>query len=186
MSLSNILFDHVAQKLKLEETLKLAEETIYAKKLLTKVSFLKDLKKKNYKNLSLKKYSNKTFEDFLIMYIVSVSFLKANTIIHISDTKGNIKLFYTAGAANLIGKQKRQRRTAVSRLMSLIIKKTEFIGKKPIALHLNNVTSHKRLIVSRLKRTFFVKIIKSFNQTPFNGCRKKKIRRKKNTKLIKI
>ena len=119
------------------------------------------------------------------MYIINISFLKANTTIHISDIKGNLKLFYSAGSVNLTGKQKRKRRISVSKLISLLLKKATFLTTEPVALHLNNINFHKNFIISRLKRVLYIRIIKSFNQAPYNGCRKKKLRRKKYTKKIK-
>lgn len=192
MSLYNILFNRVSKKLKLE-TSKLEEEIIYTKKLLETVSSLKELKKNNYKSSNFynlinkaEKKSEKLVEDFFVMYIISISFLKANTVIHVLDIKGNTKLFYTAGNVNLVGKQKKQRRLAILRLISLLAKKAMFIGRKPVALHLNNIIFHKPLIINKLKRNFFIRLIKSFNQAPYNGCRKKKIRRKKySSKKIK-
>ena len=65
------------------------------------------------------------------------------------------------------------------------MKKASFLGKKPVALHLNNVNFYQNLIVNKLKQTFYIKVIKSFNQAPYNGCRKKKVRRKKYTKKFK-
>ena len=111
--------------------------------------------------------------------------MKANTTIHISDIQGNLKLFYSAGSVGLSGKQKRRRRIAVSKLIALILRKAAFLGQKPIALHLNNVNFYKNLIVGKLKRNLYIKIIKILNQTPYNGCRKKKLRRKKYTKRFK-
>ncbi len=183
MSLSRILFDCITTKLKVE-TLRLKEETVYTKKLLSEVSYLQHLKKNNLKNLILSKSVN-LIESFSIVYIINICFLKANTMINISDIKGNVKLFYSSGSVNLTGKQKKRRSAAVSKLISLLIKKAKFVGKKPIALHLTNVTFHKILIIKKLKKYFFVKLIKSFNRVPYNGCRKKKLRRKKYSKIKK-
>jgi ribosomal protein S11 len=189
MNLSNTLFNNLANKLKLETSL-LQEEKFYVKNLHNQIIYLKKLKKDNYKNLSVKKFLiNNTKEihlqDFMIMYIINVSFSKANTTIHVSDIQGNLKLFYSAGSVDLSGKQKRKRRIAISKLISLLLKKAIFLGNKPIALHLSNVNYYKNLIVRKLKRNLYIKIIKIFNQTPYNGCRKKKFRRKKYTKKFK-
>lgn len=189
MNLSNTLFNNLANKLKLETSL-LQEEKFYVKNLLKQVSYLKTLKTTDYKNLSVEKFiihNNKEInpQDFMIMYIINISFLKANTTIHISDIQGNLKFFYSAGSVDLSGKQKRKRRIAISKLISLLLKKATFLGQKPIALHLNNVNFYKNLIVRKLKRNLYIKIIKIFNQTPYNGCRKKKLRRKKYTKKFK-
>nr|YP_010133767.1 ribosomal protein S11 [Nitzschia supralitorea]QWM93257.1 ribosomal protein S11 [Nitzschia supralitorea] len=121
----------------------------------------------------------------MVMYIINISFLKANTTIHVSDIQGNLKFFYSAGSVELTGKQKRKRRIALSKLISLLLKKATFLGSKPIALHLKNVNFYKSLIVRKLKRNLYIKIIKIFDQTPYNGCRKKKLRRKKYTKKFK-
>ena len=189
MTLSNALFNNLANKLKIETSL-LQKEKFYVKNLLNQVSYLKKLKENNYKNVSIKKANVKngkdfTTQDFIVMYIMTISFLKANTTIHVSDTQGNLKVFYSAGDVGLTGKQKRKRRIAISKLISLVLKKATFLGPKPIALHLKNVNFYKNLIVRKLKRNLYIKIIKIFNQAPYNGCRKKKLRRKKYTKKFK-
>ena len=163
MTLSNTLFNNLTNKLKLETSL-LQKEKFYAKNLLNQVTYLKKFKKNNSKDLSVREFfisnDKKTnLQDFIITYIISISFLKANTTIQISDIKGNLKLFYSAGSVQLSGKQKRKRRIAVSKLISLVLKKATFLGQKPIALHLNNVNSYKNLIIGKLKRNLYIKII---------------------------
>lgn len=190
MNLSNILFNSVANKLRLK-TFTLQEERLYIKNLLNQIVLLKKLKENNSKNLSIKKSNvenkrtNTNNQDLIVMYIISISFLKANTTIHVSDIKGNIKLFYSAGSVGLPGKQKKKRRLAISKLIALLIKKATFLKHKPIALHLNNVNFYNSLIINKLKHTLYIRLIKRFNQTAYNGCRKKKIRRKKYTKNFK-
>ena len=189
MTLSNTLFNNLTNKLKLETSL-LQKEKFYVKNLLNQATYLKKLKENGSKDLSIKKFVNisdkeTNLQDFVVAYIISISFLKANTTIHVSDTKGNLKLFYSAGSVELSGKQKRKRRIAISKLISLVLKKAVFLGQKPIALHLNNVNFYKNLIVRKLKRNLYLKVIKILNQTPYNGCRKKKMRRKKYTKRFK-
>jgi ribosomal protein S11 len=189
MNLSSTLFNNLANKLKLE-TLLLQEEKLYVKNLWNQVTYLKKLKTNDYKSLGLQKfsmYTNKEInsQNFIVVYIVNISFLKANTTIHVSDTHGNLKLFFSAGSVDLAGKQKKKRRIAVSKLISLLFKKASFLGRKPVALHLNNINFYKNLIVRKLKRNLYLKVIKIFNQTPYNGCRKKKLRRKKYTKKFK-
>lgn len=189
MNLSNTLFNNVTNKLKLNTYL-LEKERFYIRNLLNQVDYLKKLREKNYKNLSVDRFSKLTHkentnQDLIIMYVINVSFLKANTTIHISDTEGNIKLFYSAGSVGLAGKQKKKRRTALIKLISLLIKRAKFLSNKPIALHLNNVNFYQNLIVNKFKQTLYIKIIKSFNQAPYNGCRRKKVRRKKYTKKFK-
>ena len=183
-SLSQIL---VKKHDKLEVLSQFKKELIYVNLLSNKVLLLKNIKKNDlYKNFFLKESYNNFFrtQNFLVVYIISISFLKANTMIHISDIKGNVKLFFNAGQVNLSGKQKRRRAVAVLRLMKLIYRKASFLFGKPIALHFNNVNRHKKLIVNKLSQKFFIKIVREFNQVPYNGCRRSKIRRKKYKKKI--
>jgi len=189
MTLSNTLFNNLTNKLKLETSI-LEKEKFYVENLLGQAANLKKLKENNSNKLSAKKFTGiesreTNLQDFVVAYIISISFLKANTTIHVSDTKGNLKLFYSAGSVELSGKQKRKRRIAISKLISLVLKKANFLGQKPIALHLNNVNFYKNLITRKLKRNLYIKVVKILNQTPYNGCRKKKLRRKKYTKRFK-
>ena len=188
MTVSNTLFTAVTNKLQLK-TFLLDEERFYVKNLLNRIHRLKKLKENNYKTLSVQKSSyNKAVndnQDLIVTYIIGISFLKANTTIHVSDTKGNIKLFYSAGSVGLAGKQKKKRRIAISKLISLLLKKATFLGKKPLALHLNNVNFYNSLIVNKLSESLYIKVIKSFNTAPYNGCRKKKLRRKKYVKKFR-
>jgi len=182
MNLSNILFNNISNKLKFLTS----KKKFYIKNLFNQIYQLEQIKKKNYKKLSTKIVSHNHLKQKLtVFYIINISFLKANTIIHLSDIKGNIQLFYSAGEIGITGKQKTKRRTVITKLITLLLRKASFINKKPVALHLHNVKFYKRLILKQLKRNLFITIIKSFNLTPFNGCRKKKIRRKKYIKKLK-
>jgi len=189
MNLSSTLFNNLTNRLQLDTHL-FEEEKTYVKNLQDQIDSLKKLKEQNYKELSVAEFAKSKQEasieqDLIVMYIINVSFSKANTTIHVSDIKGNVKLFYSAGSVGLTGKQKRKRRIAIVKLISLVMKKARFLSNKPVAVHLNNVNFYQNLIINKLKQTFFIKIIKSFNQTPYNGCRKPKMRRKKYTKKFK-
>jgi len=186
MNLSHTLFVTISNKLKLKVSL-LNEEKLYVQNLKTQIDSLKKVKENDSRTIGIQKNQVRleNDQDLLIMYIINISFLKANTTIHVSDIKGNMKLFYSAGSVGLTGKQKRQRRIAVAKLISLLLKKATFLTNKPVAVHLNNVTFYKNLIVSKLKKSLYIRVIKSFNQAPYNGCRNKKVRRKKYTKKFK-
>lgn len=186
MSLSNTLFETISKELKLKASL-LTEERDHVKSLKSQSDMLKKAKEIDYRKIALKSsiINQELTQDLIVMYIISISFLKANTTIHISDAKGNVKLFYSAGSVGLTGRQKRKRRVAVLKLISLMLQRARFLSKSPIALHLNNVSFYKDLIVGKLKQTLYIRAVKSFNQIPYNGCRKKKIRRKKYIKKFK-
>lgn len=185
--LSNTLHNIVTTKLK-TDVLKLKKEKFYLKMLSEKFSLLEtnsDCKKFSFNRIpnNFKKPLEK--EKFLIVYIITVTFLKANTNINVSDIKGNVQLSLTSGSVNLIGKQKKNRLKSVSRLVPLLLKKAPFLRNYPIAVHLYNVNYNKFLVLKQLKENFFISLVKSFNLSPYNGCRKKKIRRKKRIQKFK-
>lgn len=157
----------------------------YIKKLRSKHDLLHDFKK-NYKNLSLsifKKSGSKSFtkESFLVTYIIDITFSRTNTLLHVMDFSGNLKFFCSAGLMKYKGKSKKKTRYLILRDMFRIFNsKLKFLKLQPLALHLKNVGSAKFWIVKKfLKKKLFVKIVKSYDLYPHNGCRKRKVRRKK-------
>ena len=124
-----------------------------------------------------KNFSSK--HDHLIMYIIDISFSKSNTFLHVLDFAGNLKFFCSAGSFNYSGKSKKSRLNVLKEFYRILLLKLKFLKGKPMALHLKNVGSYKFRIIKKLKKKFFIKIIRNFNLYPHNGCRKKKVRRKK-------
>lgn len=189
--LSNILTNNLLTKLKIE-TSEFKDEENYFFNLSKAISKLptsnKDIEIRSLwqtKDLESDKKSSTFNQDFVISYVITITFLKANTMIHVSDAVGNVKWFCSSGSVNVTGKRKKQRRSVILKLILLLFKKADFLTNKPIALHLNNVSSYQTFIVKKLKKEIFIKIVKSFNQIPYNGCRQKKIRRKKYSKNFK-
>lgn len=153
----------------------------YLKKVQSKVHLLSELKETNHKKIgssfstSLLKPSNTIF----VMYIIEISFSKKNTLFHISDCLGNVKFFYSAGSFQHKGKGKISRSTVLRKFYRLLISKLKFVKKVPIAIHFKNADSNIFWFLKRLKKKLFITVVKHFNRYPYNGCRKKKIRRKK-------
>ena len=84
----------------------------YIKKLKNKVFLLNKVKEKNYKTLNFvmfKKTQNLVKEDYLVVYIIDISFSKTNTLLHVMDFSGNLKFFCSAGSLNYKGKSKKAR-----------------------------------------------------------------------------
>ena len=156
----------------------------YIKKLVNSILILDRLKKQFYQSLHFflsNNYLLKYKKDFLVSYVIYFCFSLSNTVLHISDAAGNLKLSYSAGLIDLQGKQKVVRRLALVRFFNILsLVKSKFLKKNPVALHFKNVSgSNKFLIVKKLKEKLFIKIIKSFDLDAYNGCRKRKERRKR-------
>lgn len=113
--------------------------------------------------------------------------LKSNTVINVTDIKGNLKFSQTSGSIKLTGKQKVKQPIALVKLLKVLILKTKFLTNQPIALHLKNITRYYKLfIIFMVKKKFFIKLIKDYNLQPHNGCRPKKIKRKRKGRKLKF
>ena len=153
----------------------------YLKKIQNQADFLNELKETNYKKVGLK-FSNiltKPLNTFFVMYIIEIYFSKKNTLFNISDCSGNIKFFYSAGSFQQKGKGKTARSIVLKKFYRLLVSKLKFVKKVPIAIHFKNADSNMFWFLKNLKKKFFIVLVKRFNQYSYNGCRKKKIRRKK-------
>jgi len=154
----------------------------YIKKLKTKVFLLNKVKEKNYKTLNFvmfEKTQNLVKEDYLVVYVIDILFSKTNTLLHVMDFSGNLKFFSSAGSLNYKGKSKKARFVVIKEFYRVLVTKLKFLKNKPIALHLKNVGSNKFWLVRKLKKKIYIKVVCSFDLYPYNGCRKKKVRRKK-------
>ena len=119
-----------------------------------------------------------------INYILNIKVSKTNTLINLSNIKGDPLLSFSGGSINLKKKQKKLQPLALVNLLKSLILKAGFINNKTIALHFQNIKPYyESLIVNLLKKVVFIKLMKSSNLQPHNGCRPKKIKRfKKRTK----
>lgn len=117
---------------------------------------------------------------YFVVYIIYFNFSKSNTNLQIMDSSGNSEIFYSSGLVNLTGKKKVVRKLVLIKLFNLLtLLKLTVIKNLPVALHLKNVGSYKFLIIKKLKKKFFIQVIKTFELKAYNGCRKKKERRKR-------
>jgi ribosomal protein S11 len=152
----------------------------YLNNLQNKLTKIKKLKNNNYQILnynSLKFYLN--YYNPIIKYIIKIVFSKTNTLLHIMDFEGNLIFFCSAGSMQYKGKRKKARYMVFRSFFKCIISKLKFLKSQPIALHLQNVQTNKIQLIRLLKKKLYIKIIKNFTIYPYNGCRKKKVQRKK-------
>jgi len=120
-----------------------------------------------------------------VKFIIGISLLNTNTYIHITDIKGRIRFFTTAGSIGLTGYQKIKKPAILLKLIQFTLSKSTFLINATVILHLQNFTKFDILsILSLLKKYLIVDVIKVYNNTPHNGCRPKKLKRKKHRKIM--
>jgi len=155
----------------------------HIKKIDTKVSFLNQINEKNkIKNINL--ICNNTLctkPKPLIKYVLSINFLEKNTFVNVTDIKGRLKFFKSAGSVELKGKQKTKQPLALNSLINALKSDAKFLYGEPVALHLKNVNFFSyNYVLSKLQEKFFITFIRVFDSIPHNGCRPRKIKRGKN------
>lgn len=150
----------------------------YIKKLKNKVKALKNIWKQNYKKFNAKLHLKKD-TTFLIAYVIKICFSKSNTLLQITNSLGALKFFCSAGYLLFKGKSKKARIPVLKKIVGLLLKKLKFLEDRPVILHLKNVGFRKAWILKKLEKKIFLRTVTGFNLYSYNGCRRKKNRRKK-------
>ena len=156
----------------------------YLAVLKNKVNDLKITQNVNYKAIDKTllpsvRNQNRLEQDHMIMYILHISFSKTNTFFHVLKYDGTLKFFCSAGLLGYTGKSKKARSVVFKSFYRILTTKLRFLKGKPIAVHFKNVGFNKVWMLKKLKKKFFIKVVRNFNLYPHNGCRKPKVRRKK-------
>lgn len=122
----------------------------------------------------------------IISYIININLSPTNTIISVTDIKGNPKISLSAGLINLTKRQKKTQPMALINIFKVLLLKARFLKNNPIALHFKNTKPYyESLIIKVLKDKLYIKSIQSYNLSPHNGCRPKKLKRiKRRTKRM--
>lgn len=156
----------------------------YIKKLKKQFIFLNNIKQQSYqqllKQLMLQNKPSRLVNNLIIRYIIDITFSRSNTLLQVMDSNGALTFFCSAGNLSYKGKTKTFRFQVLKSIYRILITKLSYLKRKPVALHLKNVnSSEKSRILRKLKKKLIIKHVKLFNLFPFNGCRAKKIVRKK-------
>lgn len=153
----------------------------FKKKLINKINILKHNKKHTY---YITKNNNKVNEE-PIKHIVGITLSNSNTNFYFSDIKGKIKFFLSSGFLGLSGKQKIKKPVILVKLLRYVLSKLNFLSNYTIALHLKNFTKfYASIVVTLLNKYVLIELIRIYNNKPHNGCRPKKIKRKKRRTVV--
>ena len=162
---------------------------ILIKKIKKQLAFLAGFKKtKTHKNLRI--LSNSKFLKFksknIISNIIGLSIYATNIIIFLSNSKGNIIYFCSAGFLRIKKKYRKKKIVVLKKLIIYLITKTKNLSKNLlIGLHLKNISYFIVSMISVfLIKHFIINIIRINNNKPHNGCRPKKIKRKRRKKTL--
>ena len=153
----------------------------YFKQLNNKIYLIENIKKKDYKILNSDLFFPKPIykEKILVKYVLDISFLKTNTFMHLTDCSGRIKFFYSTGLLNYTGKQKLSRVLILRKFYKVLVSHLKFFKNQPVAIHLKNTEFKIFWFLRKLKKKMYIVVVKHFNLNSYNGCRRRKVKRKK-------
>jgi len=120
--------------------------------------------------------------------VLSIKFSSSNTLVSLTDSTGLPILSFSSGLASLRGKDKTDRHKALTNLLIKVYhnyNSLKYDHNLAISLHLVDVGKEKKFSVEVAKRLFLVSSVKAYDRVPFNGCRKKKLKRKKTARNIR-
>lgn len=153
--------------------------------IITSNNFYENLNKKINKNYFLKLKNKKLFlfseNEVNVFCTISLVFSVSNTRLSVITPSGKVIFSVSSGSLGLKGKQKINRYLAVKTLLKTLNQNYPFLIDfgPSLALHITNAGFYRTFVIKIVKMFFLVTSIKIFDLNPYNGCRKKKIRRKK-------
>ena len=161
--------------------LQIKQLNFFKKKLINKINILKNNKKNIYYTLKTK---NKINEN-PVKHIIGITLSNSNTNLYFSNIKGKIQFFLSSGFLGLSGKQKIKKPVILIKLIRYVLSKLGFLDNSSTALHLRNFTKfYASLVITLLNKYVLIELIRVYNNKPHNGCRPKKIKRKKRGSVI--
>ena len=121
----------------------------------------------------------------LVNYIIGISIYNTSIVLHLSDVKGTVKFFITSGSLGIKRKQKKKKIAGLIKLIKFMLLKVKFISKNDlIALHLKNFNERLGSFTSAFLSKFYnIELVRINTNQPHNGCRPRKIKRKKRRNL---
>lgn len=134
--------------------------------------------------------SPQSVSDCFVFCTIIISFSRSNTHVSALTSDGRILTSKSAGSVGFVGKKQKTRRTSVLHKLVLAAQKDLnqiFLESPnlPISLLLKNVSTNKKWVVKLVKKFFVINSVKTFDNRPYNGCRPKKMKRSRRTRLIK-
>ena len=150
-------------------------KNLYINKLKAELADLNLIQNANVDN------SNKMNNNLIVSHIVNITFSRTNTLINFMDFSGKLIFYYSAGKVRCTGKSKKVRKLVLKALFQRLFLRLDHLdlANHPIALHLKNVGYNTSWIIKRLKKKLFITVIKIYAPTVYNGCRKRKLIKKR-------
>ena len=102
------------------------------------------------------------------------------------DCLGSERYFYSIKSISQGTKLKKNNSDiqVTEKFYKVLITKLKFLQGTPVALHFNSVEFNFQWFLDKITKKLFITIVKFYTKYSHNGCRKKKIKRKKVKKIV--
>lgn len=130
----------------------------------------------HYKILCIKLLNFK-IKFYLIKYIIKILVHKSNLFFYVNNCFGDIFLYYSIGLLKL-NKKKFSKSEILQEFLKIISLKIKFLKHKPISIDLFNINFNYSWLLEKLFIKLIILAIRIYNNISYNGCRKKKIKKK--------
>lgn len=165
------------------------KQTCKKKVALEKVQKQNSLFEYNFKDYSYNISSAEVFNklnyiDFSVSHIIGITFTKSNTHLFVTNISGKLIFYCSTGYLKFKGKERKYRSNMLNNIRRIFLTKFKFLKNKRVALHLKNVGRDLIKIIKKLKDLIFLVTIRNFTALSFNGCRARKVSRKKYKKKL--
>lgn len=119
-----------------------------------------------------------------VHYILAIKYTSANTFVQLSNSLGKV-IFYCSAGYFFKGKQKTSRFLILKKFINVLFLRFSFLQEAAVSLHFFNVFN-RRWVVKYLRKKVFITNIKTFAVFAHNGCRNRKVKRKKFKKKLHL
>jgi hypothetical protein len=102
------------------------------------------------------------------------------------DCLGNERHFYSIKSISQSTESKKKSSDikVSEKFYKILVAKLKFLQGTPVALHFNNVEFNFQWFLDKVTKKLFITIVRFYTKYSHNGCRKKKIKRKKIKKIV--
>ena len=116
----------------------------------------------------------------VIRYVINIRFSPSNTIVNLTDIKGNTLITVSEKSVNFSKDSKRFQVMSAIKIFQNLLTKASFIKNKAVSINFKNTKRYQEsFCIKMLQSKVFIKSIQSYNYIPHNGCRPKKLKRVK-------
>lgn len=98
--------------------------------------------------------------------------------LYLKNPDGKLLVFCSSGFTLKKKRDKENQKVILDIFFDTLIQK-KIVLNKPVALHLMNTGKQRKKIIKKFQKFFYIRVLKIFNLYPHNGCRQRKLKRRK-------